>query len=337
MKQLRIFSVPLFVLALSLVSILLVAACGGDEDVPSDAVAVVAGHQIPRDQYDALWEQTKAGYKQQKRPVPKAGTPEFTTLKANIVQYLVQRAQFEEKAKELDIVITDKQIDDELAKIKKDFFQGDDEKMQAQLKKQNITLESLKRDIRAKLIQEKLYAKITGSVTVTDKEIRDYYDQHEDQYGQPESRDVRHILVDDKSRANSLYAQIKSGGNFAQLAKKYSKDPGSAAQGGKLTVSKGQTVPEFDKLAFELKTGELAEPVHTQYGWHIIEALSDVKPAKLTSFEKVKDQIKAQLLETKKSDKMTKWVDGVKKELGDETTYQVGFAPPADTTSTATK
>ena len=334
MKQLRIFSV----LAVSLVSVLLVAACGGDEGVPSDAVAVVAGQEIPRDQYDALWEQTKAGYKQQGKDVPKAGTPEWTSLKANIVQYLVQRAQFEEKAKELDIVITDKQIDDELAKIKKDFFQGSDKKMQAQLKTSNITLESLKRDIRAKLVQQKLYEKVTSDLTVSEKEIRDYYDQHQDLYGQPESRTVRHILVKKKELADDLYAQLNDGANFAQLAKKYSDDPGSAAQGGKLTVSKGQTVPEFDKLAFELDTNELGEPVHTQYGWHVIQALSDVKPAKTQPFDKVKDQIKAQLLETKKSDKMTKWVDGVKKELGDETTYQVGFAPPAEaTTSTATK
>ena len=334
MKQLRIVSV----LALSLVSLLLVAACGGDEDVPSSAVAVVAGNEIPRDQYDALWEQTKAGYKQQGRDVPKAGTPEFTTLKTNIVQYLVQRAQFEEKAKELDIVITDKQIDDELAKIKKDFFQGSDAKMQEQLKKQNITLDALKRDIRAKLIQEKLYAKVTGDVTVTEKDVRAYYDQHKDQYGQPESRSVRHILVDKKNLADDLYAQLEGGANFAQLAKKYSKDPGSAAQGGKLTVSKGQTVPEFDKVAFELKTNELGAPVHTQYGWHIIQALSAVKPATVQPLTKVEPQIKTQLLETKKSDAMTKWVNDVKKELGDRTAYQVGFAPPAEaTTSTATK
>ncbi|HEV8249831.1 MAG TPA: peptidylprolyl isomerase [Gaiellaceae bacterium] len=334
MKQLRVFSV----LAISLVSILLIAACGGDEGVPSDAVAVVDGQEIPRAQFDALLQQTKAGYKQQGRDVPKAGTPEFTTLKTNIVAYLVQRAQFEEKAKELGIDITDEQIDAELAKIKKDFFGGSDAKMQAQLKKQNITLDSLKRDIRAKLIQEKLYSKVTGDVTVTDKEVRDYYDQHKDLYGQPESREVRHILVEKKSLADDLYAQLQGGGNFAQLAKKYSKDPGSAAQGGKLTVSKGQTVPEFDKLAFELKTGELGKPVHTQYGWHIIQALSDVKPAQLQPFAKVEAQIKAQLLQTKKSNAMTKWVDDVKKELGDKTTYQVGFEPPAQaTTSTATK
>jgi parvulin-like peptidyl-prolyl isomerase len=334
MKQLRLFSV----LVLSFASVLLAAACGSSdsESVPDDAVAVVAGQQIPREQFDALLEQTKAGYKQQGRDVPKAGTPEYTTLKTNIVQYLVQRAQFEEKAKELGITITDKQVDDELAKIKKDFFQGDDAKMQAQLKKQNITLDSLKRDVRAKLIQEKLYAKVTGDVTVTDKEIKDYYDQHKDLYGQPESRDVRHILVDKKALADKLYAQLKDGASFAQLAKKYSKDPGSAAQGGKLTISKGQTVPEFDKLAFELKTGELGEPVKTQYGWHIIEALSAVKAAKTQPFASVKDQIKAQLLETKKSDAMTKWVNGVKQELGDKTDYQVGFEPPATaTTSTA--
>jgi parvulin-like peptidyl-prolyl isomerase len=97
-------------------------------------------------------------------------------------------------------------------------------------------------------------------------------------------------------------------------------------------------VPEFDKLAFELKTGELGKPVKTQYGWHIIEALSAVKAAKTQPYDQVKDQIKAQLLETKKSDAMTKWVNDVKKELGDETSYQVGFEPPAQqNTSTATQ
>ena len=333
MKQLRVLSV----LTAALAAALLVAGCGSSDEVPSDAVAVVSGQEIPRAQYDQLWAQTKAGYKQQGRDLPKAGTPEFTTLKANIVQYLVQRAQFEQKADDLGIEITDEQVDDELAKIKKEFFDGSDAKMQAQLKKQHITLDSLKSDIRAKLIQEQLYKKVTSEVKVTDTEVRKYYDEHKDQYGQPESRTVRHILVDKKDLADRLYQQLKDGANFAQLAKKYSKDPGSAAQGGKLTVSKGQTVPEFDKLAFDLKTNELAAPVKTQYGWHIIQALSDVKPAKTTPFEKVKEQIRTQLLETKKSDKMTKWVADVKKELGGETTYQVGFAPPAEQTTTATQ
>ncbi len=332
MKQLRILSV----LALPVSVVLLAAACGGGESVPKSSIAVVGDHEIARADYDALWEQTKASYKAQDRELPKTGTAEWTTLKANIVQFLVQRAQFEQKAEELGIEVTDKQIDQRLEEIKKQYFEGSDEKLQEQLEKQNITMEGVRRDIRAQIIQEELHKKVTGDVKVTDKEVRAYYDENQEQYGTPESRDVRHILVDakDKKLADQLLADLKNGANFAALAKKHSKDPGSAAQGGKLTISKGQTVPEFEKLSFSLKKDELGGPVKTTYGWHIIQALSDVKKAKVTPFEEVKEQIEQQLLETKKSEKMAKWVEDLKKELADETRYQVGFAPPAETAAT---
>ncbi|MEX0674865.1 MAG: peptidylprolyl isomerase [Gaiellaceae bacterium] len=333
MKQLRVFSV----LALSLAALLIAAACGGSDSVPNDAVAVVADWEIKRSEFDALLEQAKASYKAQQRDLPKAGTPEYTTLKNQIVQFLVQRVQFEQKAEELGIEITDKQIDDRLAEIKKQYFDDDDKKLQDQLKQTNTTLEQVKRDIRAQMLQEQLFTKVTSDVAVTDKEVRAYYEEHKDQYGEPESRKVRHILVDKKARADDLYAQLQGGASFATLAKKFSKDPGSAAQGGELTVARGATVPEFDKLAFELDRNELAEPVKTQYGWHIIQALSDVTAAKVQPFAQVQEQIKQQLLQTKKNDKMTKWVEDVKKELGDQTTYQVGFAPPPTATTTATQ
>ena len=116
-----------------------------------------------------------------------------------------------------------------------------------------------------------------------------------------------------KALADQLYAQLKSGANFATLAKKYSKDPGSASNGGKLTISKGQTVPAFDKTAFALKKGELSQPIHTQYGYHIIQALSAVKPAQTTSLSKVESSIKQQLEQQRKNDAMTKWVETKKK------------------------
>jgi parvulin-like peptidyl-prolyl isomerase len=334
MKQLRVFSV----LALALGGLLLSAACGGSsESVPNDSVAVVDGNDIKRSDFDALLAQAKASYKAQKRDLPKAGTAEYTTLKNQIVQFLVQRVQFEQKAKELGIEITDEQIDKRLAEIKKQYFENDEKKFQDQLKTQNITLDHVRRDLRAQMIQSELFTNVTKDVTVTDKEVRAYYDEHTDDYGEPESRKVRHILVDKKPLADDIYAQLKGGANFANLAKKHSKDPGSAAQGGQLTVAKGATVPEFDKLAFSLKTGELSKPVKTQYGWHVIEARSAVTPAKVTPFDKVKEQIKQQLLQTKQNEKMTKWVEDVKKELGDETMYQVGFAPPATATTTASE
>ena len=126
---------------------------------------------------------------------------------------------------------------------------------------------------------------------VTDDDIQEYYHAHKATYSQAASRDVRHILVNNKKLADSIESQLKTGGDFAELAKKYSKDPGSAAQGGKLTISKGQTVAPFDKVAFTLKTNETSPPVHTTYGWHIIQALSAVKPATQQPLKDVKASI----------------------------------------------
>ena len=80
---------------------------------------------------------------------------------------------------------------------------------------------------------------------------------------------------------------MKAGGDFAELAKKHSEDTGSKANGGKLTISKGQTVAPFDQTAFLLKKNEISKPVKTEFGFHVIQPISDVKPAKVTPLKDV--------------------------------------------------
>ena len=150
-----------------------------------------------------------------------------------------------------------------------------------------LTERQVREDVQASVLQNKLYKEVTDGVTVSDKEVTDYYKKNKEQYVQPESRDVRHILVKKKALADNLYQQIKSGANFAALAKKYSQDPGSKASGGKLTISKGRQVPEFDKAAFALAVHQLSQPVKTQYGWHIIEALTPIKKSTTTPLSEV--------------------------------------------------
>ena len=328
-------------LLIAFVFVLLSAGCGGggddDENVPGDAVAVVDGSSIAKTEFDGLISQAKKSYKAQKRKFPKVGTAEYDVLKNQAVQFLVQRAQFEQKADELDVEVTDKQVDARLAQIKKQYFGGDQKRYETQLKQQGLTDVQVRRDIRAQLVQEGIFKQVTEDVKVTDADIQKYYNENKAQYGTPESRDVRHILVPGKKLADQLYTQIKGGADFAALAKKHSKDPGSKDQGGKLTVSRGQTVEPFDKTAFLLPKDGLSRPVKTQYGYHIIQALSAVKPAKTTPLKDVKASIKTQLEQTKKNEAMTKWVEDTKKEFADQTTYQVGFAPPKTATaSTAT-
>lgn len=310
-------------LFLTLAVVLVAAGCGGGDDeegVPGDAIAVVDGSSIAKTEFDGLINQAKRSYKAQKRDFPKVGTSEYNVLKNQAVQFLVQRAQFEQKAEELDVDVTDKQVDDRLKQIKKQYFAGDQKRYEKQLEQQGLTDAQVRRDIRAQLVQEGIFKTVTEDVKVTDKDIQDYYDKNKAQYGTPESRDVRHILVPTKKLADRLYKRIKAGEDFAKLAKQNSKDPGSKDQGGKLTVNRGQTVAPFDKQAFELPKNKLSPPVKTQYGYHLIEPLSDVKPAKTTPLKQVRESIRQQLLQTKKNEAMTKWVDDTKQEFADQTT-----------------
>ena len=334
MRLLRLLPLPLLLVAAAFA----VAGCGGgsSESVPANSVAVVGEDTITKAQFNELLEGAKRTYKARKTPFPKAGTTQYKSLQDQAMQYLVQQSELEQKAKELDVAVTDKDIDGRLKQIKTQYFGGSEKRYQAQLKQQGLTEQQIRQDLHAQLLSEKLYNAVTKDVKVTDSDVKAYYDEHKSTYEQKASRDVRHILVNTKKQADDLESQLKNGGNFAALAKKFSKDPGSAAQGGKLTISKGQTVPPFDKAAFDLKVNEISPPVHTTYGWHIIQALSAVKAAKLTPLKDVSDSIKQQLLQTKKTDTMTKWVDGVKKDFAKQISYQTGYAPLNTSTGTTT-
>ncbi len=311
------------------------AGCGDTDEVPQDAVAVVDGTPISKSTLDELLTRTKKTYAAQKRQFPKAGTQEYQSLQTQAVAFLVQRQEYAREADKLGVKITDAQIQKKVDDVKKQYFGGDQKKFEAGLKAQSYTLEALREDARAQLVSEGIYKDITGDVKVSDAEAQQYYDDNIDRYKVAESREVRHILVKTKNEADALHEQLVNGASFATLAKEKSLDPGSKDQGGKLTVSKGQTVEAFDKAAFSLDTNEISDPVKTQYGYHIIQPLTDVKPGRVTPFTQVRNQIKSQLLQQKKGDAVSKWVSDVEKQYKGKVTYAAGFEPP-DTTSTGT-
>ncbi len=112
--------------------------------------------------------------------------------------------------------------------------------------------------------------------------------------------DARHILVDSEDEAKKLIAQIKNGAKFEDLAKKNSKDTGSAENGGDLGFAKpGGYVPEFANALQSLKKGQMTDtPVKTQFGYHIIR-LEDTRAAQFPAFEEVKDKVKQQVQQVK--------------------------------------
>jgi parvulin-like peptidyl-prolyl isomerase len=345
MKLLRI-SLALLGSAVVLVS----AACGGSENVPGNAVAVVDGTEIPRSDLDTLIAQAKKTYEAQDQEFPKAGTPEYQNVQTQYVKYLVQLEEFAKEAEELGIEVKDADVDKELQEFIKTRFEGKRADFEKALKEQGYTEKALRETLYASVLSQKLFDAVTKDVKVPEADILAYYQQNQASYGTPESRDVRHILVSEKNgdevdfdaskaEADRLYSELRNGGDFAALAKANSDDPGSKENGGKLTISRGQTVPEFDKTSFDLKIGTISEPVKTTYGYHIIEALSPVREAKTTPLSKVRASIKATLLQDMRTDVMTEWVEDLENDYEDKVSYAAGFEPPElpEETSTETE
>jgi foldase protein PrsA len=331
------------ILAVLVATIALAAtACGGGSDtVPAEAVAVVGGTEISKDDLDELVDRAKKSYASQKQEFPKAGTPEYQSIQRQYLADLVQIEELRQSAEDLGVEVTDKEVDaleNELIKAK---FDGKRAAYEKALAEQGWTAEQFRKlGFEVTALRTEVFEAVTKDVEVTDEELRAYYTQNQSQYGTPESRDVRHILISEKdgdgkvdfaaskAKADEIYADLQSGAAFAALAKSESADPGSKDAGGKLTVSRGQTVPEFDQVSFELDKGELSKPVKTTYGYHVIEAVSDVRKAQLTSFEKVKATISAQLLQERRNEVMQAWAEDLVKSYEGKVSYAAGYEPP---------
>jgi len=316
-------------------------ACGGGSDsVPSDAVAVVDGTEISKAQLAEQMEISKKGYARNKQQFPKAGTAEYQDVQSRNLALLVQFVQLQQAADDLGIEVSDETVDKLENKLIQTSFKGNRAKYEKALKEAGYTAEQYRQMAWLfPMLSSKIFQAVTKDVKATPVEVLGYYSANQSQFGTPESREVRHILISEKNKdgsvdyaaskakADDVYAQLKAGADFAALVKKYSADTASVPDGGKYVVERGKTVPEFEKTSFALKTHELSKPVKTQYGYHLIEALADTKPA--TPFEKVRPEVKAALLQQKRNEEIQKWVEDQKSAYDGKINYAAGYEPPA--------
>jgi hypothetical protein len=177
-----------------------VSACGGgSEDVPADAIAVVDGTQISKTELDQLIAQAKKGYEAQKQQFPKAGTPEYQSIQTQYVAYLVELEEFRQAADDLGVSVTDKDIDAAENEVIKSRFDGKRSEYEKALKQQGFTAELYReKALEVSALSKKIFDEVTKDVKVSDADVFQYYTQNQSQYGTPESRDVRHILIAEK-------------------------------------------------------------------------------------------------------------------------------------------
>ncbi len=142
---------------------------------------------------------------------------------------------------------------------------------------------------RNKVLMETLLQD-TGKAALTDDAMHKVYDEAVKQMPPEEEVHARHILVPTEAEANEIEAELKKGADFATLAKEKSKDPGAADGGDLGYFTKDQMVPEFSEAAFKLDKGQVSDPVHTQFGWHIIK-VEDKRMKPTPTFDEVHGQL----------------------------------------------
>ncbi|WP_047151037.1 peptidylprolyl isomerase [Aneurinibacillus tyrosinisolvens] len=187
------------------------------------------------------------------------------------------------KVLEKNFPVTDQEVNDEVQRVKKN-FPSDDAFKQA-LTQHGIKDENqLKEQIRQNLLQFKA---VTKDVTVADADVKKLYEERKDEVH------ASHILIKYDKAAKEVEAKLKSGQDFATLAKQYSIDTGSAVKGGDLGFfGKGKMVPEFEKVAFSLPIGKISDPVKSKYGYHIIK----VTEKRVTPYADMEKNIRRELM-----------------------------------------
>jgi foldase protein PrsA len=202
------------------------------------------------------------------------------------------------------VEIKESEIDEELQTLIDSY--GDEDAFNEALASSGSSLESVKENIESYLLTEKL---LQDRISISDEEIKEYFEANKDTFSQQEQVAASHILVEDEETAKEVKEKLESGEDFAELAKEYSTDTSNADAGGELGFfAKGEMVAEFENAAFSMNKGDISEPVKTEFGYHIIK-VTDQKEAKEASLEEHKEEVEKILFDQALQTEYPVWLE----------------------------
>ena len=348
----------------------LVAGCGNS--IPPSGVAKVGDSTITKDEFNHWLKSVAAGQAQgtgaavpdppdypkciaglKKQPTqPGAPKPSdaalkkqceksYDDLRKSVMQFLIQAEWVQQEAEKRGVKVS-------TAEVKKIF---DDQKKQAFpreadytkfLKDSGMSEEDILFRLKLEQLQTKLTQKVTeGKSKPSEEEIKAFYDKNPEQFAVPESRDVNVVLTKTEDKAKEAQKELKDGKSFKAVAKKFSIDEATKAQGGKLAgLTRGQQDKELEDAAFSAEEGQIEGPVKAQFGFYVFEVTS-VKAAEEPTLEEVKDRITQQLRSTNEQKVLNDFVEDFRERYKDKTECAEEFRvaecgnAPKDETETA--
>jgi parvulin-like peptidyl-prolyl isomerase len=302
---------------------------------PNQPALVLEGQKISQAEFAKLYENLVAQYQRvyaqygqdfSKFLQGPAGIERRLQLQSRVIDDLLRKRLIAQEIERRRIVISPTDIDDRTEiEWERILRQNNLTEEQAQeiLKRQGRTLESFKKELRQAvelhLQTERLRDLVVGPIEPTDQELSAYLEEHREDYDTPEEVHARHILIrvpegaseaeiaQAKKQIEDIKKELENGADFAELAKKYSQDPGSAPNGGDLGFfSRGRMVQEFEDAAFSLEPGQISDPVRTQFGFHLIK-VEEKKPAQHPELAQIRERVLQDYIEAERDRRFEKF------------------------------
>jgi len=226
-----------------------------------------------------------------------------------IEEIIAKELQFQD-ARAKGIKIDKGQIEAQTEKFKKRFKSK--EAFKAALDKEGLTEDQLQANIEKEMLIQSVTARtVTEPSQMKEAELKEYYDKNPSKFKQPETMRIRLISTKDEKKSKDIFAKLKDGEDFGELAYNLSEDDYRVKSGDIGYVHKGRMLPQIEEAASKLKIGEMSGPVRADDKWYIIK-LEDKKPEKVISFEGTKVKLKKELETERAKELKKKWMEDLK-------------------------
>jgi len=297
-------------------------------DTPANGgkAAVVNGSVITNQTLQ--WEVDRAA-KRLARSGKQLTTEEERKLKESVLDSLIDFELLYQESQKEGITVDEKEVDDQLETLKKGFPSEEEfNRVMADLNFSQATLRSMTR--KGLIVKKFINTHIAKEVTVSDEELKSYYDENAAIFKRPEQVRASHIVIvvksgDDQAKKDQVRKELEEireralkGEDFAALAKVFSQGPSSSRGGDLGYFGRGWAEKPFEDAAFALKPGEVSGIVVTSFGYHVIK-VTDRRPETVLPYEVMKPRIRQHLRSVKVQEKIEEYVKGLKKKAVVET------------------
>lgn len=288
---------------------------------PPDQVALVNGEPITTAQ---LQKALAHGRRDDENLSPRT-EEDKAALRETTLQDLIDQTLLLQAARAANITVPPERVDRELLRLKAEY---PGKSFDEALAEGATTTEELREQIRRELVIEEFFARqVFARVPVTDPDVEAYYQSHQDEFGHPEEVHAEQILVSDPETAKKVQAELKKGGRFEELARKFSISPDAKVGGDLGWFAAGQMPEVFDQTCFSLKPGQVSEVVPSPYGYHLFKVL-EKRAAGTPALADIRAKVEAKLRHTREAAAQASTLGDLRKKAKIEIRQKVLAAVP---------